>query len=154
VQYLAKEEGTSHMRMVSAVGSVLPAHTTGVGKMLLASLDPEQLETLYPAGEPLAQLTETTITDRDHLLAELRDIAERGYARDHGESTMGLECIAAPVRDALGQVVAAMSVSVPQPRFTPDREPFLCRTILDGARALSQRLGHAPLDPVPAAPSR
>ncbi|HEV2527526.1 MAG TPA: IclR family transcriptional regulator [Thermomicrobiales bacterium] len=143
VQYLAKEEGSSHMRMVSAIGSTLPAHTTGVGKMLLSALPADQLERLYPPGEQLTGLTETTITDRDALFATLREIAKRGYARDHGESTMGLECIAAPIRDASGAVVAAISVSVPQPRFTPDREPFLLATILSGAEALSTRLGYA-----------
>ena len=142
VQYLAKEEGTSRMRMVSAVGSVLPAHSTGVGKMLLASLDRDRLEVLYPADQPLERLTDLTIVDRDALMLELGEIDHRGYARDRGESTIGLECIAAPVRNAQRQVVAAMSVSVPQPRFTPEREPFLRDALLDGARALSHRLGY------------
>ena len=142
VQYLAKEEGTSRMRMVSTVGSVLPAHSTGVGKMLLSTLEREQLEDLFPVGQALERLTELTIVDRDALMRELWEIERRGYARDRGESTVGLECIAAPVHDAQRQVVAAISVSVPQPRFTPEREPFLRDALLDGARTLSHRLGY------------
>lgn len=153
VQYLAKEEGTSRMRMVSTVGSVLPAHGTGVGKMLLSALERERLEELFPVGQELERLTELTIVDRDALMRELWEIDRRGYARDRGESTVGLECIAAPVHNAQRQVVAAMSVSVPQPRFTPEREPFLRDTLLAGARALSHRLGYLPPavveDPIP-----
>lgn len=149
VQYLAREEGGQRMRLVSSVGSMLPAHGTGVGKMLLSALTPAELDAIYPDGMTLERLTERTITERRALIAELGEIAARGYARDRGESTTGLECIAAPVRDAHGMVVAAMSVSVPEPRFTPDREPLLREAILAGAGALSRRLGHLPLATTP-----
>lgn len=141
VHYLAKEEGTGQMRMVSAVGTTFPAHGTGVGKMLLSSLDSAQLEALYPAAEPLAAITEATIVDRAALVRELAATRSRGYALDDGESTVGLKCVAAPVFDASGRMVAAMSVSVPAPRFTDDRVPVLREAILAGARRLSARLG-------------
>ncbi|MGB3327678.1 MAG: IclR family transcriptional regulator [Thermomicrobiales bacterium] len=141
VLYIAKEEGGGQMRMVSAVGRMIPAHGTGVGKMLLASLPPEDLDRLLPPGEPLPRLTTTTITDRAAFARDLVRIREQDFATDDGESTVGLRCIAAPVRDASGKVVAAMSVSVPSPRFTPDRVPTLHRTVLEGAHTLSERLG-------------
>ena len=144
VLYIAKEEGGGQMRMVSAVGRMIPAHGTGVGKMLLASLPPDELDRLFPPGEDLPRLTETTITHRDAFFALLDRIREQDFATDDGESTVGLRCIAAPVRDAGGKVVAAMSVSVPLPRFTPDRVPMLHRTLLEGAQALSTRLGCPP----------
>jgi len=143
VHYLAKEEGTSRMRMVSSVGTAIPAHGAGIGKMLLSSLSQAEFDILYPPGESLPRLTANTIVDRDALIAELAAIRERGFALDDGESTIGLNCIAAPVYDALDQMVAAMSVAVPSPRYTPDREPLLHAAILDGARRLSARLGHA-----------
>lgn len=141
VLYIAKEEGGGQMRMVSAVGRMIPAHGTGVGKMLLASLPPEELNRLFPPGESLPRLTATTITDRAAFAQKLDRIREQDFATDDGESTVGLRCIAAPVRDASGKVVAAMSVSVPSPRFTPDRVPTLHRTVLEGAQTLSERLG-------------
>jgi IclR family transcriptional regulator, KDG regulon repressor len=143
VHYLVKEEGSSHMRMVSAVGTTFPAHGTGVGKTLLSGLSPYEFDALYPPGTPLQKLTPNTITDRTALLAELADIRARGYAYDSGESTVGLQCIAAPVRDATGHIAAAMSVSVPAPRFTDDRIPYLRASILDGTRQLSLRLGYS-----------
>lgn len=141
VHYLVKEEGSSQMRMVSAVGTTFPAHGTGVGKTLLSALSPYEFDALYPPGVELQPLTPDTITDRAALLAELAEIRSRGYAYDRGESTVGLQCIAAPVRDATGHVVAAMSVSVPAPRFTDDRIPYLRGALLNGAQQLSMRLG-------------
>jgi DNA-binding IclR family transcriptional regulator len=151
VLYIAKEEGGGQMRMVSAVGRMVPAHGTGVGKMLLASLPPEEFDRLWPPGQPLPRLTDTTITDRAAFASQLARIRAQDFATDDGESTVGLRCIAAPVRDASGKVVGAMSVSVPSPRFTPDRVPILHRTLLEGAQALSVRLGYPAtmLKPVP-----
>ena len=144
VLYVAKEEGTGQVRMVSAVGKRIPAHGTGVGKMLLSGLSGEELARRLPAGRPLAALTATTITDRAALFAELDATRRRGYAIDNGESTLGLRCLAAPVYDANGRMVAAMSVSVPSPRFTAERASWLLDVIRDGAADLSRRLGGTP----------
>lgn len=144
VLYVAKEEGTGQVRMVSAVGKRIPAHGTGVGKMLLSGLSGEELARRLPAGRPLATMTATTITDRAALFAELDATRRRGYAIDNGESTLGLRCLAAPVYDASGRMVAAMSVSVPSPRFTVERASWLLEVIREGAADLSRRLGGTP----------
>jgi len=141
VLYVAKEEGTGQVRMVSAVGRRIPAHGTGVGKMLLSGLTTEELARRFPTGAALAALTPTTITDAAAFLAELAATRSRGYAVDDGESTVGLRCLAAPVFDASGRMVAAMSVSVPSPRFSPERSAWLLDVIRDGAAMLSRRLG-------------
>jgi len=141
VLYVAKQEGGGHMRMVSIVGRMIPAHGTGVGKMLLACLPDSEIDRLYPPGLDLPRLTEKTVTDRGAFIASLETIRRQGYATDSGQSTLGLECIAAPVRDVDGAVIAAMSVSVPEPRFTPQRFPHLLAVITDGARRLSLRMG-------------
>jgi DNA-binding IclR family transcriptional regulator len=150
VLYVAKEEGGGHMRMVSMVGRMIPAHGTGIGKMLLAALPAEELDRRFPPGAPIPALTDRTITDRGALLRELDRVRRRGYATDDGESTVGLCCFAAPVRDSTGATIAAMSVSVPAPRFLPERRPELFSRLMDGARALSTRMG-CPPDRLPAA---
>ena len=144
VLYVAKEEGGGHMRMVSMVGRMIPAHGTGVGKMLLASLPPEELDRLYPVGTDLPRLTERTVTDRTAFVQRLERIREMGYATDSGESTLGVQCLAAPVLDINARVVAAMSISVPEPRFTEDRVPELFSILIGGARQLSVRMGCPP----------
>ncbi len=142
VVYVAKEEGTSPVRMVSAVGKRFPAYGTGVGKMLLSALSPAELAQRYPLDRPLPSLTSSTITDPVALRAELARTRERGYALDREESTEGLSCVAAPVYDGSGKVVAAMSISVPSMRYTPDRQAELLALVRRGAQRLSLRLGH------------
>ncbi len=142
VLYIAKAEGTSTIRMVSAVGKRFPAHGTGVGKMLLSSLGAEELVERYPPDRPLPCLTARTITDPAALRSELELTRARGYALDHEESTEGLWCVAAPVCDASGAIVAAMSISVPTMRFAPERRQELLELVRQGAQRLSARLGH------------
>jgi IclR family transcriptional regulator, KDG regulon repressor len=145
VLYVAKEEGGGRMRIVSMIGRTVPAHGTGVGKVLLSALDPTTFSMRFPPGQNLPQLTERTIGDYRDFLDELAAIRARGYATDHGESTLGIECLAAPVLDARGETVAAISISVPGPRFTPERRPHLLETLLAGVRTLSLRLGCPPM---------
>ncbi len=141
VLYVAKEEGGGSMRMVSTVGRMIPAHGTGVGKMMLASLSSEEVDRLFPPGQDLPQLTEKTVTNRAAFLDTLAKARRDGYATDSGQSTLGVECIAAPVMGQDGRVIAAMSVSVPEPRFTPDRFAELRDVVMAGARQLSIRMG-------------
>ena len=142
VVYVAKEEGTNTVRMVSAVGRRFPAYGTGVGKMLLSNLPAAELDALYPPDKLLPRITEKTITDPVAFRSELMLAHARGYAFDYEESTPGLCCIAAPVFGQDGSMVAAISVSVPTVRFTPERQQELRRLVLTNARNLSEILGY------------
>jgi DNA-binding IclR family transcriptional regulator len=144
VLYVAKEEGGGQMRMLSSIGRTVPAHGTGVGKVLLAALSLDELDTVYPAGSDMPALTATTITSRDTFLKVLDRVRRVGYATDNGESTIGVKCIAAPVLDVEAKVIAAMSVSVPEPRFTEDRVPILFSHLVAGIQRLSLRMGCPP----------
>lgn len=142
VIYIAKVDSTHAVRMVSAAGRRLPAHCTSVGKMLLASLPGEELEALLPAEESLPALTPDSITSPDALRAALAEAYERGVAIEHQESNPDVSCVAAPVRDSTGQVVAALSISVPVIRWDRSRQSELEGLALKGAAELSGRLGH------------
>jgi DNA-binding IclR family transcriptional regulator len=142
VVYVAKEEGTNTVRMVSAVGRRFPAYGTGVGKMLLSNLPPGELDNLYPPEAVLPPITTTTITDPAAFRRELALTHTRGYALDCEESTPGLCCIAAPVYGKDGDMVAAISVSVPTVRFTPERQNELRMLVQANARKLSEILGY------------
>lgn len=144
VLYVAKEEGTNTVRMVSAVGRRFPAYGTGVGKMLLAALTPAELDALYPPDRPLAAITSRTITDPAAFRQELAESRRRGYATDFEESTPGLCCIAAPVFDSEGAEVAALSVSVPSARFGDERQASLRHHVQESAARLSRTLGWMP----------
>lgn len=141
VIYIAKVDSTHAVRMVSAAGRKLPAHCTSVGKMLLASLPPAELESRL-MGRELVAMTQNSITEPDALLAALADVRERGVAAEHRESNPDVSCVAAPVRDSAGHVVAALSISVPMIRWSEQREQELADLAAKGAGDLSERLGH------------
>jgi IclR family transcriptional regulator, KDG regulon repressor len=142
VIYIAKVDSTHAVRMVSAAGRRLPAHCTSVGKMLLASLPEEELETRLSGPEPLAAMTPNSITSPGTLRAALREIRGRGIAVEQQESNPHVSCVAAPVRDSGGQVVAALSISVPMIRWSEESRGELEGLAVKGAAELSGRLGH------------
>jgi DNA-binding IclR family transcriptional regulator len=142
VLYVAKEESRNTIRMVSAVGKRFPAYATGVGKILLANYTGAELSSHIPDQNPLPVITPRTITDITQLHAAIDEARQRGYAIDIEESTVGLCCVAAPVYDATGQIVAGMSVSVPSMRFTPERQKELLALITQQANTLSTILGY------------
>jgi IclR family transcriptional regulator, acetate operon repressor len=115
VVYIAQVSSPHTLRMFAEVGRHVPAHSTAVGKVLLADLPRDRaVALLRRAG--LARRTRGTITDLEALLAELELTRERGWGVDEEEQEVGVRCVAVPV-GRRGQVVAAMSVSGPSERF-------------------------------------
>ncbi|MGP4018977.1 IclR family transcriptional regulator [Saccharopolyspora sp. 5N708] len=141
VLYVAKVDSSHPVRMVSAVGRRLPAHCTALGKALLAALPRAEVDELYSNGR-LDAMTEHSITSRKALRRELDAIAKDGVAREYCESNESVACVASPVRDQSGQVVAAMSISVPILRWNDETEAALRELVREGAATLSERLGH------------
>ena len=147
ILYLAKEDGTRPVRLVSDTGQRLPAYATALGKVLLASLSDAELKERL-SNAPLTRMTSHTITSIPHLMRELALVHTRGYAIDNEEVEDGLLCFAAPVRDADGRVVAAISVAVPKNRVGEGETDRYVGLIREGAGELSRRIGY--LDPASA----
>jgi IclR family transcriptional regulator, KDG regulon repressor len=142
VIYIAKVDSTHAVRMVSAAGRRLPAHCTSVGKMLLASLPEPALAARLPDDGPLVAMTDNSITSPHELRRHLVAIRERGVAVEQRESNPDVSCVAAPVRDSAGRVVAALSISVPTIRWNDERREELAELAAKGADELSTRLGY------------
>ena len=142
VIYIARVESTHPVRMVSAVGRRLPAHCTGVGKMLLSALSAQTLDALYPKQKSLPTMTPSSISSLSRLKSELAEIRERGLAYDEAESSEDVHCVAAGVRDHTGEMVAGLSISVPTTRWDGTRRKALGELARDGAARLSASLGH------------
>jgi DNA-binding IclR family transcriptional regulator len=123
------------------VGQSTPSHATSSGKVLLAHLAGGDLEQLL--GPELKRYTERTITELDRLERELVVIRERGWACTMEEYELGLNALAAPVRDHSGTVVAAISVSAPSYRLTSDDFPRLAARLLSAAADFGRRLGNS-----------
>jgi IclR family KDG regulon transcriptional repressor len=142
VLFIAKADCSKLVRLVSTVGSRLPAHCTAVGKMLLSSLSDEEIVGLYEGRDQLAHMTANSITYVSKLLQELEMIRRRGLAYDDCESNIDVRCVAAPVYDGRSEMVAAMSFSVPITRMSLAKQDELAGIIRKGAEELSRSLGY------------
>jgi IclR family KDG regulon transcriptional repressor len=126
---------------ITRAGARLPAHSSGVGKVLLAHSEWEYVaERLEDQGLP--ELTPNTITTLDALADELERVRELGHACDHEETLIGLCCVAAPIYDSEGTIIAAISFSVPAYRFFPQKSEYT-EAIIDAARRISENAGPA-----------
>ena len=118
VLYLAKSEPDVPVRIVTAgIGYRLPAHCTGLGKALLIDHSLQALQELYPNG--MQALTPNTITSVNQLYGQLSGMREQGFATEKEESTLGIQCVATPLR-VNGKIVASISSSSPVFRVTQE----------------------------------
>ncbi|MBN2644849.1 MAG: IclR family transcriptional regulator [Desulfuromonadaceae bacterium] len=141
VVYLDVVETDLTVRVVSRVGSRLPAYCTAAGKVHLAFMTDEEIDASLPTELP--GYTPTTITSRGDLKEELKKVAELGYATDYEELDPGVRCIAAPIRDYTRRIVGAISLSGPSMRFTDERmRDELIPLVVDASENLSTRLGY------------
>lgn len=141
VVYVDRVLGTRPYHTSYAVGARTTSYSTALGKAVLAFSPPAVADRIIEAG--LKAKTSHTITDPVRLRADLRVTAARGYAYDNQESVLGIRCVAAPVFDRRGEVVAAMSVSALAARVTGEYAEALARSVVSQAVALSARLGYA-----------
>lgn len=142
VLYLAAVNSPQPVRPSARPGFRNPLHCTGIGKVLLSGMPDAEARDLLVA--PLERRTENTITDPDDVLADIAVVRERGYAIDEIENEEGVRCVAAPVSDHTGAVIAGISVSAPAYRFSTEDLHRLAPEVLRVTAELSRRLG-APL---------
>lgn len=135
VTYLVKE-GTGYNALFTREGMQLEAYCSGIGKVLLAHQASEILDQ-YLLDGPFIRMTENTLTEPDMIRAELGQVRVQGYAVDRAEASEEIYCVAVPVHDARGQVIAALSVS-------GRSEQIECKAVIGElvacASALSSRL--------------
>jgi IclR family KDG regulon transcriptional repressor len=141
VLYLGREEAAPSLVFPSIVGRLVPAHCTALGKALLAHLSRGERRDLL-AGRPLERRTAKTITSLRRLEVEMAGVLARGYAVDDEELHEGVICLAAPVRDHAGEVVAAISVSMVKARVTAARMERIGQEVVRTAAIISGEMGH------------
>lgn len=139
VVYVDKVESPNTIRMFSRVGVRMPAYCTSVGKAFLAHLPQTALDEVLARG--LAPRTPNTLTTPEALRQDLERIRARGYSVDDVENEPEVRCVGAPIFDHAGRVVAAVSISGPTSRVTPDRVEELGRMVQRTAEGVSERLG-------------
>lgn len=140
VVYMNKVESSHMMGLKSYVGKRNPCHATALGKALLASLDPGQVDEII-AAKGMPGYTPYTITTAAALHKELEQVRRQGYAVDNEEFELGLWCVAAPVRDYSGRAIAAISVTIPVGRAKFLMREQLIQDVAATAKRISQDLG-------------
>ncbi|MGE5552490.1 MAG: IclR family transcriptional regulator [Betaproteobacteria bacterium] len=139
--YLEKLEGLGTVRITAQVGTIrTPFH--GLGKVLLAFLEPGAVEKLLPPGD-LPRFTMNTICDRQEFLEHLRSIRKNGYGIDDEEYIEGVTAVGAPVFDSTGKILAAVGVLGPSMRMCGERLAEVVELTKRAAETISQQLGSA-----------
>jgi DNA-binding IclR family transcriptional regulator len=133
--FIAKEETSHAVRLVTAVGSRLPAFAAAAGRVMLADLPEAEVVSLYEGCE-LVTPTGRRLAGVQELLALLREARRRGYGENLDETALGLHCIAAPVGPT-GRVSAAITLCVPSGRMNAERKRQMIPDLLAAARDLT-----------------
>lgn len=140
VVYLDKIDSTHSVRPHTWVGYRAQLHSTSLGKALLAFEDEGVVRRLF-LGRQLPRRTARTLVELEQVLNELRRTQDRGYALDDEEDTQGMRCVAAPIRDHLGSVCAAVGIAGPTDRLRDDRIEDIVSAVVSTARVISTQLG-------------
>ncbi|EMF46733.1 transcriptional regulator [Planococcus halocryophilus Or1] len=115
--YIDKVESAKAAILYSRIGRRVPIHSSGVGKALVAFKDPSELEKILDGYEYTKQ-TKNTLTNEESFLIELEKVRKQGYAIDDEENEPGVYCVALPIRDYTGHVIAAISSSTTASNLT------------------------------------
>lgn len=139
--YADKVESSKTVRLASKIGAEVSLHSTAAGKAIIAFLSPEEARAaIRRAG--LTRKTAYTLTALDELFRNLAEVVGRGFATDDRENEADVRCVGAPVFGRDGQPTAAVSVSAPAYRLSPERiediAPLVCRAAAEITRSYGQ----------------
>jgi len=141
VIYLDVVDGPSRiLKATQKIGHRAPLYCTGVGKLHLLNYNSRDLQQLFGSG--MAKLTENTLTTLPDLLGELDRIKDEKWAIDNEECEPGLRCVAAPIMDKNGKVIAALSVTGPTGRITENRIDDIRQITQEAAAKAAKLLGY------------
>lgn len=140
VVVIARTSGPGAFQLTDRVGVVRPAHCTALGKIILASLRPDQLQRFLKRVE-LKPSTEKSVTDIRVLLREIADVRRSGLAFDDGEFNLEVRCVAVGVKDFTGQAIGALGISGPVWRLSIQALQSRARILQAAADRLSVEFG-------------
>lgn len=144
VVYVDKRESQHSIRMYSLIGKEAPIHCTGVGKVIIALQNSENIENILK-NYKFTKYTENTITSSSELEKEFIKIVSEGVAFDLEEHESGIVCIAAPIRSHEGKVIGSISITSITQRKTFSQMHQLKDQLISAADAVSSRFGNSGL---------
>ncbi len=138
---LEVHDSPNPVRVASRSGTMVPMHCSSTGKVFLAYRFADNLKDYFTETVP-EKFTENTIITLPEIIQEVERIRQQGYAVDNQEFHEEVCCLAAPVRNSNGEIVAAIGVTGPAVNFTPDKQTIVCNLVKEAADGLSAMLGH------------
>jgi DNA-binding IclR family transcriptional regulator len=135
-------ESPHRLRWVARIGERMPYYASASGKVLLSFMAAEQKDAILK-GTPLERLTPNTVTDPKVLAQEMEDIKKRGYAISQGERVDGVSCVAAPIFEAAGKIIGAITISGPTTRFSDQKIKQYGKLLIRATRDLSTSMGYS-----------
>jgi len=138
--YIHKIDSNYSLRMQSRIGRRNPLYSTAIGKVLLAEREQDFIRDTL-SRVTFVKHTEKTLDNVDQLIAELNLVKEQHYAQDNQEQEPGLRCIAAPIYDRFGIVIAGISISLPTIRFDESRLSYYVGLLHQAGKNVSSQLG-------------
>jgi len=139
--YIDKVEVRQNLRLYSQIGKRIPVYCSGLGKSLLLDTDNQTILSLLRHCQ-MEKLTETTLLTPEAVLNEIKESRMRGWTVDNEEHDKGIRCIAAPVYDYRGKIIAAVSSAGPSTFFSKEKDLEYSKIICQTARKISARMGY------------
>ena len=141
VVYIAKIDSPEVLKTDIKIGTKLLAHCTALGKVLLAFLPEEEFNRRFSSRGHLPTYTPNSLSTFEELREDLAKVRKQNFAIDNEEFKIGVKCIAAPIRDSTGKVVAAVSIAGPTSRLSSERIDEFKKLVVDTANEISVKLG-------------
>jgi IclR family acetate operon transcriptional repressor len=138
-------EGLRSIRMTATVNTYSPVHSTALGKSILCTLAPLEVEHILKKKAP-QRLTQKTITSLPGIMRALRTVRRQGFAVDDEETEVGVRCVATPILDSEGRAIAAISISGPISHIRGTRIQTMAHVLRLACKKISQKLGHQRID--------
>ena len=138
---IEREESKQGLYSHIEIGKSVPLYCTAVGKAIMAYLPPDKVNSLIKE-KGLKKYADNTITNKDDLIKGLEKIRKRGYAIDNIEHEVGVRCVAGPIRDYTGKVIASMSVSGPAFRINENNTPNIAKKVKEYCDCISEEMGY------------
>jgi IclR family acetate operon transcriptional repressor len=147
VMYIDHVKRPKPLTLYAEVGSQLPINISAAGMVLVAFLKAEELDSLL-SGKKFPKNTPKTTTDTAKLRKVLKIIARQGYAFDDQQYAIGIRCIAAPIYDYTGHVIAAINITGSLLSFTDEKIETFVAEVKQAAETASRKMGYRPNFPL------
>jgi DNA-binding IclR family transcriptional regulator len=141
VVYIDKVETINTIRMYSSIGKRVPIHCSAVGKVILSHMEDDEIREILRKSE-LYKYTPNTKTDIEEIIKEVKETKKKGWAVDNVEHEENVRCIAAPIYDYRGKVIAAVSTSGVKTVISSDRDNEIKEYVMSAAKEISKRMGY------------